>query len=210
MEQTKPGFILKQDQSYTFSNIFDLKFETDEILAELGYQYQIVPLELPHYPLSEPNSLDQLRKKMRSRLPLVPLTNETARREFYITPVLFAALDEAKFKLSIEYRVIGQRLRGEVDYLLRGTTNVVVVEAKQADIERGFTQLAAEMIALADYFTSPPNPIYGIVTTGDLWRFGVLDSVKRTISKDIEEYLLPRDLEPIFSILLGLLKDKET
>ncbi len=209
MEQTKPGFILKQDQSYTFSNIFDLKFETDEILAELGYQYQIVPLELPHYALSEPNSLDQLRKKMRSRLPLVPLTNETARREFYITPVLFAALDEAKFKLSIEYRVIGQRLRGEVDYLLRGTTNVVVVEAKQADIERGFTQLAAEMIALTDYFTSPPNPIYGIVTTGDLWRFGVLDSVKRTISKDIEEYLLPRDLETIFSILLGWLKDKE-
>ena len=119
---------------------------------------------------------------------------EAARREFYIGPLLFTVLDQTKFRLSIEYKIPGTRLKGDLDYLLRGQNNVVVVEAKRADMERGFTQLSAEMIALADYLPNDTPFIHGAVTTGDLWRFGILDRQRRLITKDLDNYLLPRDL----------------
>ena len=44
------------------------------------------------------HSLKQMRVQMRERLPYVPLTNEAAHRAFYVTPLLFAALDHFRFK----------------------------------------------------------------------------------------------------------------
>ncbi len=198
--------ILQEEKTYTFSQIFELNFETEEILAELGYTYTIRPLNLPRANLDLQPTLKNIQSQMQERLPYVPLGNETARREFYVSPVLFTALDQAKFKMSIEYNIAGDRLQGTVDYLLRGGCNLVVVEAKRADMERGFTQLAAEMIAFSEYHPKPANCIYGAVTTGDLWQFGLLDKERKTISKDSEEYLLPKDLENVVSILLGLLE----
>lgn len=197
--------ILREEGSYTFSQIFELPYETTEILAELGYQYKIVPLELAQSTAALPEALPLLRQQMRDRLPNVALTSETARREFYVTPVLFMLLDQVKFRLSIEYTVTGNRLRGAVDYLLRGEQEVLVIEAKQADMERGFNQLAAEMIALSEQRPDTPDLLYGAVTTGDLWRFGTLHRPQRLIMKDLDEYLLPRDLETLFSIMLKLM-----
>ena len=197
--------ILQEGINYTFSQIFELSGETDEVLADLGYSYQIAAIDLPVSLLHVPETLQTIGVKMRERLPLVPLTNETARREFYVAPFLFAVLDEARFKMSIEYNITTQRLRGDVDYLLRGTNNIAVVEAKRADTERGFTQLAAELIALATYRPEFPNLLYGAVTTGELWRFGLLDRASQTITKDLDVYLLPRDLERLFNIFLALL-----
>lgn len=199
--------LFEEKPFYTFSQIFELNMETDEVLAQLGHCYQIAPLDLPQKQPQLQPLLQQLQQQMRDRLPHVPLNNETARREFYISPVLFAALDQAKFKMSIEYHVTTARLRGALDYLLRGSQNVVIVEAKRADMERGFIQLAAEMIALGEYQPHLPKRIYGAVTTGNLWQFGFLDQENRQVTKGIEEYLMPRDLATVFGILLGLLGD---
>jgi hypothetical protein len=47
--------ILQEDQSYTFRSYFDMPYEADEILAELGYALLRKRLDLPHsYP---PNSV---------------------------------------------------------------------------------------------------------------------------------------------------------
>lgn len=197
--------ILREGVSYTFSQIFELPFETEEILAELGYQYRIAPLELPQQAASLPENIPLLRQQMRNRLPHVSLSSETARREFYVTPVLFSLLDQVKFRLSIEYTVTGNRLKGDIDYVLRGENSIVVVEAKQANMDRGFNQLAAEMIALSEQRPATAGLLYGAVTTGDLWRFATLDREHHLIIKDLDEYLLPRDLEPLFAILLGLI-----
>ncbi len=198
--------ILIEGTSYTFSQVFELPYETEEILAELGYQYQIAPLTLVQSASSLPTTVTLLRQQMRDRLPNVALSSETARREFYVSPLLFALLDQTKFRLSIEYTVTSNRLRGAIDYVLRGENDIVVIEAKQADMERGFNQLAAEMIALSEQRLGTPNLLYGAVTTGDLWRFATLDSSQRLIVKDIDEYLLPRDLETLFGILLKLIE----
>ena len=197
--------ILREEGGYTFSQIFELTFETEEILAELGYQYKITPLELAQSTSASPETILLLRQQMRDRLPHVALTSETARREFYVTPVLFMLLDQVKFRLSIEYTVTGNRLRGAIDYVLRGENEVLVIEAKQADMERGFNQLAAEMIALSEQRPDASALLYGAVTTGDLWRFGILDRAQRMILKDLDEYLLPRDLETLFGIMLQLM-----
>lgn len=197
--------LLVEGASYTFSQIFELPYETEEILTDLGYQYQIAPLSLAQSIPLAPETIPLLRQQMRDRLPHVALSSEAARREFYVSPLLFALLDQTKFRLSIEYAVTGNRLRGAIDYVLRAENAVVVIEAKQADMERGFNQLAAEMIALSEQRPDTPDLLYGAVTTGDLWRFGTLYRPQRLIVKDLDEYLLPRDLETLFGIMLKLM-----
>lgn len=51
-----------------------------------------------------------------------------------------------------------------------------MVEAKQADMTRGFTQLAVELIALDRWVESNDLILYGAVTTGDIWQFGSFHS----------------------------------
>jgi|GEM_PF-3587930 len=44
----------------------------------------------------------------------------------------------------------------------------------QADLSRGFSQLAAELVALDQWIDSSQAEIIGAVTTGNIWQFGVL------------------------------------
>ena len=57
------------------------------------------------------------------------------------------------------------------------------MEAKNDDLTRGFTQLAVEMIALAQ--VKAQSIFYDAVIIGDAWRFGQLDARKQHIAQDI-------------------------
>jgi hypothetical protein len=52
---------------------------------------------------------------------------------------------------------------------------------------------------------TPLECLYGAVTLGDVWRFGVLQRAEKRLTKDMNGYILPADLVPLFSILLGIL-----
>ena len=105
--------VLQDGTTYTFSQIFELNSETEEILADLGYRYRSAPLSLHSVEVPRlAQQLEQMRAQMRERLPFVPLTNEAAYRAFYVTPLLFAVLDQVRFKMNIEYPVTGGRLNG--------------------------------------------------------------------------------------------------
>ena len=67
-----------------------------------------------------------------------------------------------------------------------------------------FTQLAAEMIALAQ--VEDLETLYGAVTIGDAWRFGKLDQASKTITQDISLYSVPGQLEQLLQILVGILQ----
>jgi hypothetical protein len=41
---------------------------------------------------------------------------------------------------------------------------------------------------------------------GDVWVFGILERVSRTITRDIAAYTLPDNLEEIVKILVGILE----
>lgn len=88
---------------------------------------------------------------------------------------------------------------------MRSQHNVLVVEAKQADLTRGFTQLAAELIALDRWVESEDPILYGAVTTGDIWQFGSFHRQQRVVTQDLMLYRVPTDLEMLMQILVGIL-----
>lgn len=186
----------------TFGDFYNNVHDLDNRLAALGYSLSVTAVELPSKPITA--SLDSLAEAFARRFPNVSLVNETARREFYVSPILMAALDQAHFRIFYEYPVSYNGLQGTLDYLLRGQHNLVVIEAKNADMERGFAQLAAEMIAV-DKTLNESGIVYGAVTTGDLWRFGLLDRAAQEIKKDATLYVVPQNLPEITSFLIGIL-----
>lgn len=197
--------ILQKDASYTFRSYFELPNDTDEIVAELGYRYEQERIALPK---GETAAIDVegLKRRIERVLPHVQLTSEIAKREVLVAPVLTevaAACDET---LRFEYPLkVNSWLQGSLDYLIRSQKQIVVVEAKRDDLTRGFTQLAAEMIALAMEETAPEK-VYGAVTIGSLWVFGVLDSPKKLITQDIGGYRVPDDIDALVGALVGILQ----
>ncbi len=197
--------ILRSDRSYAFADYFELNYPTEDIVAELGYQYALTRLALPIGQIDA--DTEQLKAKFYKQLPHVSLTSETARREVLVAPILLELLEYLTLKIDIEYPVyVNERLKGNIDYLVRSTDTFVVVEAKKADMEKGFTQLAVELIALDQYIDTTVDHLYGAVTVGDLWRFGVLRRQAKLIEKDIESFRVPADLDTLFQVLVGILQ----
>ncbi|MEQ8465271.1 MAG: hypothetical protein RIC07_17055 [Coleofasciculus sp. E1-EBD-02] len=80
----------------------------------------------------------------------VSLSNEKARRETLVSPILLEVICYCQCQMRIEYPLtINNWLKGNLDYLLLSRNNLVVIEAKNDDLTRGFTQLAVELIALS-------------------------------------------------------------
>lgn len=202
--------ILNPDKKYTFSDYFDLNYPTEEIVAVFDYHYLFSQLNLPKSKLPV-KKLNRLRQTYITKLPFISLTSETAKREFYIAPLLFELLDYVKAKIDVEYPLnAGKNLSGTLDYLIKFSQNLLIIEAKKGDLEKGFNQLCIELIAL-DKITETAQPfIYGAVTLGDVWRFGVLDRENKLIKKDMNVYTLLTDLEVILSIFIGVLEDSES
>ena len=68
---------------------------------------------------------------------------------------------------------------------------IVIVEAKKADLNVGMGQCMAEMIAAQRFNLEAgrePNPVYGCVSSGTLWRF--LRLTDQQVEVDVENYLL--------------------
>ena len=54
------------------------------------------------------------------------------------------------------------------------------IEAKRDDVESGFTQLLAELVAIDQWEKAPqPTLLVGAVSTGNLWQFGILNRTTR-------------------------------
>lgn len=197
--------LLQPNADYTFRSYFDLPQDTDEVLAEFDYRLVKKYLDLPKTERKLPK-LAELKHNIEAILPLVSLSSETAKREILVAPILSLVTITCQQMLRIEYPLkVNNLLQGNLDYLLRGVNNLIVVEAKRDDMTRGFTQLAVEMIALSlinDNF----GMIYGAVTMGTLWTFGFLEESSKTIFQDILSYRVPSDLEELVSILVGILE----
>lgn len=196
--------ILQEGQSYTFRSYFEMPYEPDEILAELGCGLIRARLSVPK--ATKPlNRLADLRQRIEKILPLVSLTSETARRETLVAPVLMEVVTECNCQLRIEYPLsVNNWLKGNLDYLLRSTHSLLVVEAKNDDLTRGFTQMAVELIALSK--VEEQDVFYGAVTIGNAWQFGILNVSQQKITQDIALYSIPDDLEELTNILVGIVQ----
>ncbi len=181
-----------------------MTYPPEDILAELGYKLVRSRLSLPktQRPLEH---LLELQNRIERTLTRVSLTSEAARRETLVAPILIeVAISYCDCQLRIEYPLIVNKwLKGNLDYLLKSDHNLLVVEAKNDDLTRGFTQLAAELIGISQIEEQPFQ--FGAVTIGDVWRFGMLDVKAQQITEDITIYSLPDDLEALVRVLVGIL-----
>ncbi len=198
--------ILTPQQPYTFSKIFDLKIAADDLANEFGYTFKRDRLSLPQYQ-DELDRLSDLRLRIEEILPYVDLASEASRREILIAPVLTEVVHYTKAELRIEYPIkVSEQLQGYFDYLLKSKTDLLVIEAKRQDLDYGFTQLVAEMVALDQWERTPEQAtLLGAVTTGKVWEFGVLHRESKHIQQGLDSYRVPEDLDPLMRILVQAL-----
>ncbi|MDM8523099.1 hypothetical protein QUF80_06985 [Desulfococcaceae bacterium HSG8] len=181
---------------------------TEEIASEFGYSFDTKILDLPVAKKTDQKEIMKWQENFYEILPKITLNSEMAKREFMIAPVLWGIIRHVKAKINVEYPIeIDDKLGGSLDYLIRSEQELIVIEAKKGDLDKGFNQLTAEMIALDKYEEEgSPELLYGAVSIGELWRFGVLERKAKNIYKDLHTYRVPEDMENVFTIILGILQ----
>jgi len=191
-------------------------------LSQIVYQFHIAIDEKSNLFADAPEA--SLRPEFRAQLDeLVPLalsvSTEKARSELIITPVLLELWrmmgQQIGFFSGILFDVDeAQGLAGFCDYILTRTPRqlfveapvVMLVEAKNEDMKRGYGQCLAEMLAAQRFNAAEghgEDPVYGAVTTGERWKF--LELAGMTARIDTEDYYLEH-IGKIMGILLHLLK----
>lgn len=169
-------------------------------------------IELPKYFLE---SLDKSKRLA------VAINTEKARSEFIIAPVLFQAWEMQKENSSlfsgIELKVSPEEgLSGRCDFVISASPDMMfltapiltIVEAKNDNIQDGFAQCIAEMIAAARFNEARRQPflnIYGCVTTGTEWRFLRLQQQNNLVEIDVDEYQITH-VSKILGILVHILQ----
>lgn len=126
-------------------------------------------------------------------------TSEASRTDLVITPILREVYKQyhERYSFWIQKAIsYSDRLNGTPDYIIAtrsalGKTVlelplVMVVEAKKNDFEQGWGQCLAELVAAQKINNNLNVPVYGIVTDGELWKFGKLAG--ETFTSNIEGY----------------------
>ena len=145
--------------------------------------------------------------------------SEKARSEYLIAPILQEVYEQsqdyANFFSGIEFNVDKKRgLAGFCDFIFTLAPHklsiqapiISIVEAKKEDITAGIPQCLAELVAAQIFNAAEGRTIetlYGIVTTGDIWKFLRLEGTAATVDSDL--YYLT-DVEKIVGIVLSMLQ----
>ncbi len=194
----------------TFSDYFKLNIDVEEVLTAFGYTFQSQNAILPRIEQPIPWHAD-LAERINASLPYISLTSEVARREFLIAPIL---LDLARYnhvKVKVEYYLaVNDQLQGTIDYFVQAQHQLLIIEAQNADLQRGFTQLAAELIALDQWTEQTSTHLYGAVSVGNIWQFGILDRAAKQVTQDLNLFRVPTDLHELLQVLLAILTETQS
>lgn len=199
--------VLNLNESYTFSKYFDLPYAPQDILADLECTLERTDTADLPYSNAPIDWLLTLSESLRRRLKRVNTTTEQARREALIFPVIDQICDHLNYSLNIEYSLnVSNWLKGSLDYYIPSPHNLVITEAKQSDLTKGFTQLAVELIALDEWVNHTMSILYGAVSTGDIWKFGVFHRDTRQVTEYLTLHPIPQELEFVTRTLMGILQ----
>lgn len=156
-----------------------------------------------------------LNAVLKTNIPLaLAINTEKARSEMIIAPVLIEIKnifsEEISLFSGVDFNVdIEQGLNGVCDFIISKSPEqlfitspvVTIVEAKNENIKQGLGQCLAEMIAAQLFNQQEGNnidTIYGIVTTGNMWKFLKLEG--GLVYIDLSEYYI-KDINKILGIL---------
>ena len=202
-------FHLPDNASYTFADYFKLTCEIDELLNYFGYTFKRERYQLP-CSLVELDRVKDLILRLEENSLHTSLSNEIARREFLIAPVLTELIIYTHSRIRVEYSlIVTDKLKGTVDYLVQNKRQLLVIEAKNADLEQGFKQLAVELIALDQWLDDPVSNLHGAVSVGNVWQFGVLARQEKQFIQDINLFRVPTDVENLLQVMIGILQGEE-
>jgi len=139
---------------------------------------------------------------------------EKSRSEMIITPILLELTKQYPSQISlfsgVDFTVYSEQgLNGNCDFLISRSSElliisapvILIVEAKRENINLGLGQCVAEMYAAKIFNEREGNeisPIYGVVTTGEIWKFLKLEG--QVIDIDLSEYFL-NEMNKIMGIL---------
>lgn len=188
-------------------------FTLDDVRDRFGLELRSVPTLFPDVPPVEPS--DWLKTVLDRLGPIATaISTEKARSEWLIAPIIGEVRLRFQDRLSVfsgvEFNVDEERgLRGYCDFIvarspvqhLLTAPVVMVAEAKNGVIANGYGQAAAGMVA-ARMFNErkgrPISPVYGAVSTGDIWAFLQLEG--NVLSLELHEYTIA-DVARILGIL---------
>jgi hypothetical protein len=149
----------------------------------------------------------------------IAVGSEKARPEGIINPVLLEVKRQLGGQIGVfsgeEFNVdVAADLNGFCDFLISRSSEqlyikaplLMLVEAKKEDLKPALGQCLAEMVA-AQRFNSMKDrsieTIYGVVTSGTVWRF--LQLTGKVVSIDLTDYpLLPVD--NVLGVLVSMLR----
>jgi hypothetical protein len=142
------------------------------------------------------------------------INTEKARSEMIIAPVLIEIKnlfsEEISLFSGVDFNVEPEKgLNGVCDFIISKSPEqlfitspiITIVEAKNENIKIGLGQCVAEMIAAQLFNQKEDNyidTIYGIVTTGNMWKFLKLQN--QVVYIDFSEYYI-KDIKKILGIL---------
>jgi len=200
----------KQEKRLTYGG-----FSLDMVRKKFGVTIAMQPFFSND--INEIPPTDLLKATLERTMKLA-LISEKARSEFIIAPVLIALSDILNQSISIYSGVRfdvspDEGLQGICDFIICKSPllptvqapAVILVEAKKSDIEGGLGQCASEMVAARRFNREEgleEHPIYGCVTTGELWQFLCLDGDSLSIDPD-KKYIkeLPKILGIFFQMI---------
>ncbi len=172
--------------------------------------------------LPKKEASSHLLETLKENVPLAASINtEKARSELIIAPVLVEIKKQHKGDLSlfsgVELTVDREReLSGFCDFLLSRSAEqlyvrspvVMIVEAKNENIMSGLGQCIAEMVAAGIFNEQEGEGIdrsYGVITSGNLWRFLKLEG--QDVHIDLDDYGI-KELSRILGILSAMVELK--
>ncbi len=187
-----------------FQDYFCLTNVAFDLIAAFGYGFSCSEFYLS--PSSDAVKwAGDLRNRMDFVLRHFSLGSEMERREFIVAPILLELALHYPIEIWSEYNVsVNNQLRGTLDCLVCGRMPLVILQAKGADVPRGFSPLSAELIALDLWLEPEPAVLYGAVTLGDFWQFAALHRAEKRVVQDLRTYTVPEMLTPLLSLLLSL------
>lgn len=179
-----------------------MSFESFKSIADVIVEYQITSIEKSFIqPLLidvNPSFQDTLDRHLTE---FNVKDSEYAACEMIIFPILAEVYyhHRQKFVLwSHKTLTYDARLTGIPDYTLAKRSPLgkviwdkpyfVAVEAKKDDFVKGWGQCLAQMLAMQKLNEKPEQPVYGIVTNGEIWQFGNL--TQQTFIQERKSYTL--------------------
>ncbi|MGB7275649.1 MAG: hypothetical protein WBC69_20330 [Geitlerinemataceae cyanobacterium] len=189
------------------------QFSIDVIKTSFGVTISEKVGIFAELPEIEPSKL--LQETLQFNIPIaLAINSEKSRSEMIISPILIELKKRYPDRISLfsgkEFNVDPEKgLIGFCDFLISRSSEqlfieapvIIIVEAKNDNIEVGLGQCMAEMVASQLFNQRRGNEIhqiYGVVTNGSNWKFMRLEG--QVFEIDLNEYFVDR-VGKILSIL---------